>query len=434
MIRAVVLTGTGDRAFCSGMDLRVVRRGGRARLDTGRRDGRPSMRLVRGEVSVPVVGAANGSRGGRGPRAAARLRRGGRLERGPLRAARGEARAVRRRRRHARSATGSRWRWPSSWPSPAISSTPPGPTSRVWSTPWWHRTRSWATAVGMAERIAANGPARPRRHQGARAPGRLGSGGGPGASGGSGRPWSSPARTPWRVPGPTWRSETRCGGAADVRAAVCRSYGAPEVVGVEEMPAPELGRRPGAGAGAGGRRQLPRRAAGRRPSTRSPWRHRSCPGASSPAWSTEVADGIVGVGVGDRVAGTVMVGAFAEEVAVTVGGRPGRAARASTTATPPPSGWPGGRRTTSCARWPGCCPARNWSSSAQVAASGLAAVSLGRHLGATVTAVASTAAKLEAGRGRRRGQPDRPHRRRPAARAARRAARRGRRGRRPGGR
>ena len=43
---------------------------------------------------------------------------------------------------------------------------------------------------------------------------------------------------------------------------------------------------------------------------------RSCRGASSRAWSTEVADGVRGVAVGDRVAGTVLVGAFAEEVAV----------------------------------------------------------------------------------------------------------------------
>src|ERR1035438_8256537 len=44
---------------------------------------------------------------------------------------------------------------------------------------------------------------------------------------------------PWRAPGPTWRNETRCGGAADVRAAVCRAYGGPEVIRVEEMPEPE---------------------------------------------------------------------------------------------------------------------------------------------------------------------------------------------------
>lgn len=59
-IRAVVLTGTGDRAFCAGMDLRSFA-GGEA-IGTG---DDPAMqgffRLVRGEVTVPIVGAANAS-------------------------------------------------------------------------------------------------------------------------------------------------------------------------------------------------------------------------------------------------------------------------------------------------------------------------------------------------------------------------------------
>lgn len=58
-VRAVVLTGTGDRAFCAGMDLRAFA-GGDFAIDDG-----PELqafhRLTRGEVGVPLVGAANGS-------------------------------------------------------------------------------------------------------------------------------------------------------------------------------------------------------------------------------------------------------------------------------------------------------------------------------------------------------------------------------------
>lgn len=57
-VRAVVLTGTGDRAFCSGMDLRSFSGG------DGTGDGDPDaiaayMRLFSGDVAVPMVGAAN---------------------------------------------------------------------------------------------------------------------------------------------------------------------------------------------------------------------------------------------------------------------------------------------------------------------------------------------------------------------------------------
>lgn len=54
-IRAVVLTGTGDRAFCAGMDLRAFGGGEALDIDDG------YYRLLRGEITVPVVGAANGS-------------------------------------------------------------------------------------------------------------------------------------------------------------------------------------------------------------------------------------------------------------------------------------------------------------------------------------------------------------------------------------
>jgi enoyl-CoA hydratase/carnithine racemase len=57
-VRAVVLTGTGDRAFCAGMDLRAFASG----EQTGLGDDDASQgffRLLEGEVTVPVVGAAN---------------------------------------------------------------------------------------------------------------------------------------------------------------------------------------------------------------------------------------------------------------------------------------------------------------------------------------------------------------------------------------
>ena len=60
-IRAVVLSGTGDRAFCSGLDLRAFADGDA--MPGVERE--PAMagffRLLRGELTVPLVGAANAS-------------------------------------------------------------------------------------------------------------------------------------------------------------------------------------------------------------------------------------------------------------------------------------------------------------------------------------------------------------------------------------
>jgi len=57
-IRAVVLTGTGDRAFCAGMDLRAFAAGGPSDAGTERAMA-DFYQLIRGEVGVPLIGAAN---------------------------------------------------------------------------------------------------------------------------------------------------------------------------------------------------------------------------------------------------------------------------------------------------------------------------------------------------------------------------------------
>lgn len=63
-IRAIVLTGTGDRAFCAGEDLRSFTSGEHAALDRSVLDN--LHRLMQGEVTVPVIGAANATAVGGG--------------------------------------------------------------------------------------------------------------------------------------------------------------------------------------------------------------------------------------------------------------------------------------------------------------------------------------------------------------------------------
>ncbi|MFZ2174733.1 MAG: enoyl-CoA hydratase-related protein [Rhodococcus sp. (in: high G+C Gram-positive bacteria)] len=54
-IRVIVLTGAGDRAFCSGMDLRSFAEGEGGFTSEG------YARLAAGQLTIPVVGAANGT-------------------------------------------------------------------------------------------------------------------------------------------------------------------------------------------------------------------------------------------------------------------------------------------------------------------------------------------------------------------------------------
>jgi enoyl-CoA hydratase/carnithine racemase len=56
-VRAVVLTGTGDKAFCAGMDLRAFAEGGAV---GGSKEGMQGfVRFTSGDIGVPIVGAAN---------------------------------------------------------------------------------------------------------------------------------------------------------------------------------------------------------------------------------------------------------------------------------------------------------------------------------------------------------------------------------------
>ena len=57
-VRSVVLVGTGDLAFCAGLDLREFAEQGGTSLDAGE-GGQAFQRLMAGDIGVPLVGAAN---------------------------------------------------------------------------------------------------------------------------------------------------------------------------------------------------------------------------------------------------------------------------------------------------------------------------------------------------------------------------------------
>ena len=105
---------------------------------------------------------------------------------------------------------------------------------------------------------------------------------------------------------------------AAVRAAVCRSYGPPEVVTVEDLPRPELG--PGqvrvrVAAAAVNFPDVLMVADRYQVTVPLPF----VPGSELAGTVVEVAPDVVGVALGDRVTGTVLTGAFAEEVVLPTG-------------------------------------------------------------------------------------------------------------------
>lgn len=64
-LRVLVLTGTGDRAFCAGMDLAAFAAGEQVGVGDDP-ETKAGTRLMAGDVSVPLVGAANGAAVGGG--------------------------------------------------------------------------------------------------------------------------------------------------------------------------------------------------------------------------------------------------------------------------------------------------------------------------------------------------------------------------------
>jgi NADPH2:quinone reductase len=181
-----------------------------------------------------------------------------------------------------------------------------------------------------------------------------------------------------------------------VRAALCRSYGRPDVVEIADVPAPELG--PGAArvrvhVGAVNFPDVLVIANTYQMSAPLPF----IPGSEFAGEVVEVADGADGVAVGDRVFGSVFIGAFADEVVV---------------GTHSLSRVPDGVDDVTAAAF-GVAYKTAYHvlrSVAEVQAGdelvvlgagggvGSAAVQLGALLGATVTAVASSEEKLEAAR------------------------------------
>ena len=124
-------------------------------------------------------------------------------------------------------------------------------------------------------------------------------------------------------------------------------------------------------------------------------RPRSCRAASSPAWSPRSADDVDAVAVGDRVDRDRRSSARSPRRRSSAPTRCAASPTASTSATPPPSASPTAPRTTCSARWPACSRATSWSCSAPAAASAWPPCSSARCSAPSVTAVASSAEKLE---------------------------------------
>jgi len=178
-----------------------------------------------------------------------------------------------------------------------------------------------------------------------------------------------------------------------VRAALCRSYGGPDVVEIADLPIPELG--------AGGVRVRVRVGAVNFPdvlvvantyqqSAPLPF----IPGSEFAGEVAEAADEVEGVTVGDRVFGSVFVGAFADEVVVQASSL----ARVPDGVDDETAAAFGVAYRTAYHVLRSVAELRPGEELVVLGAGGgvgSAAVQLGALLGATVTAVASTPEKLE---------------------------------------
>lgn len=181
-----------------------------------------------------------------------------------------------------------------------------------------------------------------------------------------------------------------------MRAALCRRYGGPEVVEVTDIPAPELGRgqvRVRVHVGAVNFPDVLVMANTYQVSVPVPF----VPGSEYAGVVSEVGEGVDGLAVGDRVFGSMIVGAFAEEVVVaptslnrTPDGVDDRTAAAFGVAYK--TAYHVLRSVASLQ------PGEELVVLGAGGGVGSAAVQLGAALGATVTAVASSSEKLDAAR------------------------------------
>lgn len=182
-------------------------------------------------------------------------------------------------------------------------------------------------------------------------------------------------------------------GAADVRAAVCRSHGPPDVVQVEDLPSPPLAAgqvRVRVGAAAVNFPDVLVVADQYQVSVPTPF----VPGSELAGTVEEIGEGVHTFAVGDPVIGTALVGAFAEEAVIPADALrripPGVALDVA-------AAFGVAHRTAhhvlrSVARLQ---PGEELVVLGAGGGVGLAAVELGMVLGASVTAVASSAEKLE---------------------------------------
>lgn len=178
-----------------------------------------------------------------------------------------------------------------------------------------------------------------------------------------------------------------------MRAALCRSYGPPEVVQIEEVPSPDLAAghvRVRVGAAAVNFPDVLLVANEYQIEAPTPF----IPGSEFAGVVAEVADGVSDVVVGERVSGTGLVGAFAEEAVVAAGA-----------VTRIPAGVDEGDAAAFGVAYrtayhvlrtvAGLQPGDELIVLGAGGGVGLAAVQLGGLLGASVTAVASSPEKLD---------------------------------------